>query len=140
MIDIDYGDVIKSIFDQRKKPINKIYKNNRNSPSLKSITSLPSEENMGTTVKGSIKGNIKEEVNHDDFEELKIINLDYIKNNEEENRLSNKFNNNQIDLNGNVLLSKIQNTNLKVTKDDHFEFNISNTNFENEQSNDNNND
>ena len=138
MIDIDYGDVIKSIFDQRKKPINKIYKNNRNSPSLKSITSLPSEENMGTTVKGSIKGNKKEEVNHDDFEELKIINLDYIKNNEEENRLSNKFNNNQIDLNGNVLLSKIQNTNLKVTKDDHFEFNISNTNFENEQSNDNN--
>jgi hypothetical protein len=135
----NYGDVIKNIFEHKKK-VNEDNNKHKKTYSLKSITSLPSEENMGTTVKGSIKGNIKEEVNHDDFEELKIINLDYIKNNEEENRLSNKFNNNQIDLNGNVLLSKIQNTNLKVTKDERFEFNISNTNFENEQSNDNNND
>ncbi len=125
-MDVDYENIIKSIFDQRKIINDKI---NKKTPSLKSITSLQSEENMGTTVKGSLIGNKKEEENNNDFEELKIINIDNIKNSDEEIRLANKLNNNQIDLNENLLSSKLQ-SNCKVTKDEHFELNISNSNFE----------
>ena len=125
-MDVDYENVIKSIFDQRKNINDKI---NKKTPSLKSITSLQSEENMGTTIKGSLIENKKEEENYNDLEELKIINIDNIKNSDEEIRLANKLKNNQINLNENLLSSKLK-SNCKVTKDEHFELNISNSNFE----------
>jgi hypothetical protein len=84
---------------------------------------------MGTNIKGSLIENKKEEENYNDLEELKIIKIDNIKNSDEEIRLANKLKNNQINLNENLLSSKLK-SNCKVTKDEHFELNISNSNFE----------
>ena len=137
-MEIDYGDVIKTIFDL-KKPIKKrIIKKKKYS--LKSIPSLPSEENYCNTAKSSLKTNIKKETekikeNQKDESELKIINLDDSKNNKEfelRNDILETDNNydNKIDINEeNEFISKLKNE-IKHTKEEKNKINTTDNNLD----------
>ena len=136
-MEIDYGDVIKTIFDL-KKPIKKrIIKKKKYS--LKSIPSLPSEENYGNTAKSSLKSNIKKEKENqnknEESNELNIINLDDSKNNKEfelRNDILETDNNydNKIDINEeNEFISKLKNE-IKDTKDHKMKINTTDNNLD----------
>jgi hypothetical protein len=135
-MEIDYGDVIKTIFDQKKPAKKKYIKKKKYS--LKSIPSLPSEENYGNTAKSSLKSNIKKEKENqnknEESNELNIINLDDSKNNKEfelrndiletENNLDNKIENEEEEF-----ISKLKNE-IKDTKDHKMKINTTDNNLD----------
>ena len=135
-MEIDYGDVIKTIFDQKKPAKKKFMKKKKYS--LKSIPSLPSEENYGNTAKSSLKSNIKKEKENqnknEESNELNIINLDDSKNNKEfelrndiletENNLDNKIENEEEEF-----ISKLKNE-IKDTKDHKMKINTTDNNLD----------
>ena len=139
-MEIDYGDVIKTIFDQKKPAKKKYIKKKKYS--LKSIPSLPSEENYGNTEKSSLKSIIKKEKenenqhHNEEFNELNIINLDDSKNDNKEFELRNDLfetdNNfdNQIEINQkDEFISKLKNE-IKDTKDHKMKINITDNNLD----------
>jgi hypothetical protein len=79
-MEINYGEVIKTIFAQKKKTNKSVYKN-KNSYSLKSITSIPSEENFSEIVKGNLKNYVIEKPN-DNYNGFRIIDIDKLNDNQ----------------------------------------------------------
>jgi len=120
----NYGDVIKNIFEHKKK-VNEDNNKHKKTYSLKSITSLPSEENFSSSIITSIKvNNIKDNNNEENDNEFKILNLNKIKN---QDIKSKNIKENQI-----KQLIKNKEINTKLTKRN-FNLNITDSNLENDK-------
>ena len=126
-MEINYGEVIKTIFAQKKKTNKSVYKN-KNSYSLKSITSIPSEENFSEIVKGNLKNYVIEKPN-DNYNGFRIIDIDKLNDNQitENNIKTTKNDTDDYDLylKGEELISKLKNG-IKQTNNGNFEINITN--------------
>ncbi len=126
-MEINYGEVIKTIFAQKKKTNKSVYKN-KNSYSLKSITSIPSEENFSEIVKGNLKNYVIEKPN-DNYNGFRIIDIDKLNDNQitENNIKTTKNDTDDYDLylKGEELISKLKNG-IKQTNNGKFEINITN--------------
>ena len=123
----NYGDVIKNIFEHKKK-VNNENNKHKKTYSLKSITSLQSEENFTSSIKTSIKPNNINDYNNDENEnEFRIINFDKIKQKElnQKNNLNKKENKNK---------QKVQKKEIKtkLTKGS-FNLNTTDSNLENDK-------
>ncbi len=127
-MEFNYGDVIKNIFEHKKK-VNNVNKKHKKTFSLKSITSHPSEENFTSSIKTNIKVNNLKDYNNDENEnEFRIINFDKTKQKELNLKKDSNIKENKI-----KRLIKNKEIKTKLTKGS-FNLNTTDSNLENDKS------